>query len=628
MQNSLRTRLTIFFIGLATVPLLLVGVIIAWRSYVVQQEQALDLQSQVARRVAADVSAFIQERESELRLLIDLRGLPRLDREQQTSLLDGLLAYQDVYEELSLFDSQGQELIRLSRLYTTTPDEPGSRAGADEFERPRASGEVYYSSAQYDPVHGEPFMTIAVPLVDLQSGEFIGVLAANFRFKKVWDLLAEARVEGGGLVYVVDAEGRVIAHKNPTVVLQDARFTLPERDGFYAGLDGTEVALASARIQLGEQAFDIVAELPASEALALAIATVYVASAAILVALAVAGVLSLLAARQIVRPIEALSGTAQAISGGDLGRQVLVGGHDEIGKLAGAFNHMTLQLRDLINNLERRVAERTFDLEQANAEISTLNELLKDENMRMTAELDVTRQLQQMLLPTGEELRQVKGVDIAGFMEPAEEVGGDYYDVLQHNGQLKIGMGDVTGHGLESGVVMLMIQTAVRTLLVSDERDPVRFMDVLNRVLHANMRRMAVDKSLTLALLDYQTGRLCLSGQHEQLIVVRQGGQVELVDTMKLGFPVGLVEEIADFVSEVWVELEPGDGIVLYSDGFTEAQNEAKEFYGLGRLCQVVSEHWASSAEEIKEEVVRDARGFIGQQTVYDDLTLLVVKQK
>jgi serine phosphatase RsbU (regulator of sigma subunit) len=566
-------------------------------------------------------------------LLIDLRGLPRLDREQQSSLLEGLLSYQNLYEELSLLDSQGQEQVRVSRLQVTTPKDLRSRAGADEFEGPRASGEIYYSSAQYDPLHGEPFMTIAMPLFDLRSGEFLGVLAADFRFKKVWDLLAEARV-GDSLVYVLDAAGQVIAHENPTVVLQDARFELPERDGFYAGLDGAEVALASERIQLGEQAFDIVAELPASEALALAAATVQVTVVAILLALAVAGILSFVAARQIVRPIKTLSGTAQAISSGDLGRQVPVVGRDEIGKLAGAFNHMTLQLRDLINHLERRVAERTFDLEQANVEISALNERLKDENMRMAAELDVTRQLQQMLLPMDEELACIEGVDIAGFMEPAEEVGGDYYDVLQHNGFVKIGMGDVTGHGLESGVVMLMIQTAVRTLLTSDERDPVRFMDVLNRTLHANMRRMAVDKSLTLVLLDYadceadRTGRVRLSGQHEQLIVVRRGGQVELVDTLDLGFPVGLVAGVAEFVDEISVELEPGDGIVLYSDGFTEAENEAGEYYGLERLCQAVSEHWAGSAEEVKDAVVYDVRSFIGKQTLYDDLTLLVVKQR
>jgi methyl-accepting chemotaxis protein len=106
--------------------------------------------------------------------------------------------------------------------------------------------------------------------------------------------------------------------------------------------------------------------------------------------------------------------------------------------------------------LEIRVQERTVELGKANAAITTLNTQLQAENLRMGAELEVTRKLQHMLLPTTEELHQIADLDIACYMEPADEVGGDYYDVLQHNGQIKIGIGDVTGHGLESGVLMVI----------------------------------------------------------------------------------------------------------------------------------------------------------------------------
>jgi serine phosphatase RsbU (regulator of sigma subunit) len=289
-------------------------------------------------------------------------------------------------------------------------------------------------------------------------------------------------------------------------------------------------------------------------------------------------------------------------------------------------------LRSLANQVGVALTNaRLFEqITQANVEISALNERLKDENLRMEAELDVARQLQQMLLPSDEELRQIEGLDIAGFMEPADEVGGDYYDVLQHDRYLKIGIGDVTGHGLESGVVMLMIQTAVRTLLTSEERDPARFLNILNQILHDNMQRMRVDKSMSLTLLDYHLGQMKLnaSGQHEQMLVVRQEGQVEVMDTVDLGFPLGLEPEIARFVGETSIELQPGDGMVLYSDGITEAENAESKFYGLERLCEVVSTHWAQSAEAIKDAVIADARAFIGEQTVHDDLTLLVVKQK
>jgi serine phosphatase RsbU (regulator of sigma subunit)/DNA-binding LacI/PurR family transcriptional regulator len=261
-------------------------------------------------------------------------------------------------------------------------------------------------------------------------------------------------------------------------------------------------------------------------------------------------------------------------------------------------------------------------------EIRILSEQLRDESLRMRAELAVTQRLQQMLLPTEDELRAIEGLDIAGFMEPAEEVGGDYYDVLKHNGDIKIGIGDVTGHGLESGVVMLMLQTAVRTLLISDEEDPRRFLSILNRLLCDNTERMQVSKSISLALLDYHMGRMAISGQHEQVIVMRKDGRMELEDTMALGLPLGLVGGMADFVQKTSIDLQPEDGIVLYSDGVTEAENEAGELYGLERLCQVVKEHWGERAEEVKDAIVADVRGYIGQQKVHDDITLVVVKQE
>lgn len=283
--------------------------------------------------------------------------------------------------------------------------------------------------------------------------------------------------------------------------------------------------------------------------------------------------------------------------------------------------------RKYSENLERVVAERTSQLASANVEITALNEQLQTENLRMGAELDVTRRLQQMILPTAEELQQIDGLDIACHMQAADEVGGDYYDVLQHNGQVKIGIGDVTGHGLESGVVMVMTQAIVRALLTNGETDPVRFLTAINHVVYANMQRIGSDKNLTLCLLDYADGVVNVSGQHEELIVVRHDGTVEMVDTNDLGFPIGLDAEIADFIGQTTVRLQPGDGIVLYTDGITEADNMADEQYGLERLRKVVRKHWEHSAEAIKDAVVSDVKRYIGEQTRYDDITLVVAKQ-
>jgi serine phosphatase RsbU (regulator of sigma subunit) len=289
-----------------------------------------------------------------------------------------------------------------------------------------------------------------------------------------------------------------------------------------------------------------------------------------------------------------------------------------------------LLYRTLEQKVEERTAQlarRTEQLSQANQEITALNEQLKEENLHMSAELDISRHLQQMLLPKDEELEAIDCLDIAGVMEPAEKVGGDYYDVLQHNGRILFAIGDVTGHGLESGALAIMVQSSIRTLLALNETDPVKWFSALNQMVFHNVQRMNVEKSLTLALIDYQKNQLYLSGQHEEMIVVRQG-KLELIDTVDLGFPVGLDENLADFVNKITVPLNAGDVVVLYTDGITEAENIDKQMYGQKRLCEIIQQHWQQTAQEIREAVIDDVRQFIGEQKVFDDITLLVLKQQ
>ena len=271
---------------------------------------------------------------------------------------------------------------------------------------------------------------------------------------------------------------------------------------------------------------------------------------------------------------------------------------------------MANQLKASLETLEDKVEERTAELAGANEEILALNEKLKAENLRMGAELDVAKQIQQMILPRPEELEQVEGLDIAGFMEPADEVGGDYYDVLQTNDIVTFGIGDVTGHGLESGLLMLMTQTAVRTLQEIRELDPVKFLDTLNRTLYQNVQRMNSDRNLTLAILNYVKGKVSISGQHETS-VVRVDGSIERIDTMDLGLPIGLDDDIADFISHVTVELWPGDGIILYTDGIPEAYNMAKKQYGMERFCEVIGNNWQGSALDVRHAIIDDVRHFI-----------------
>jgi signal transduction histidine kinase/serine phosphatase RsbU (regulator of sigma subunit)/HAMP domain-containing protein len=253
------------------------------------------------------------------------------------------------------------------------------------------------------------------------------------------------------------------------------------------------------------------------------------------------------------------------------------------------------------------------------------------ENERMKTELEVTRRLQQLILPKEPELDNLPHLEIAGFMEAADEVGGDYYDVLQQNDRLLIGIGDVTGHGLESGMLMLMAQAGIRTLWEHEETDVVKFFNSLNRMIYKNAQeRLEVDKNLTLSLLEYQPtptgGVLRISGRHEDILIVR-AGQLERINTGDLGFQVGFVDDIAELVKQIEVPLTAGDVVVLYTDGITEAENPQRQEYGIKRLSEVVVQNWQRPVKEIRQAVIADVRQHIGQQKVFDDMTLVVLKQ-
>ncbi len=301
---------------------------------------------------------------------------------------------------------------------------------------------------------------------------------------------------------------------------------------------------------------------------------------------------------------------------------------DEIGIMARAFNRMAESLYILYTQLEEKVRERTAQLTQANQEIAHLNQKLRADNSRMSAELDLLQQMQSMILPKQEELQGIQDLAIAGFMQPAEEVGGDYYDVLCTDDIVTIGIGDVTGHGLESGILMVMTQTAVRTLKETKEQDPVQFLDILNRTLYQNVQRMQADRDLTLAILNYTQGKLQITGQHEEIIIVRSSGEIERIDTVDLGIPIAFDQDIVEFLDHVFVSLEWGDGVVLYTDGITEAENDRGQSYGIAQLCHTITHHWSLGVEEIKQAILEDFWQFMGDQKPADDITLVVLKRQ
>lgn len=338
-------------------------------------------------------------------------------------------------------------------------------------------------------------------------------------------------------------------------------------------------------------------------------------------AVGICAVLALLFNWMVTRPIVRLAQDVDRVDPArPAARPIAVPGgteNDEIGDLAGALNHLLTAFQSSLTQRDSALAE----------------------NARMGAELDISRRLQRMVLPTRAELDAIAGLDIATHMEPAAEVGGDYYDILPgRDGRVRIGIGDVTGHGLESGVVMLMTQSAVRSLMTREDHDGP-LLGALNRMMFDNLQRMGSDRNLTLALVDYQpltaaaaagdpVGRLRVSGQHEAVLVARADGRLDMIDTIELGMPIGLVDDISGFLADADALLWPGDVVVLYTDGITEAADSANRLFGLERLRQTVRDNRRRPAEDIKQAVLDAVAAHIGGQAIWDDLTLVVLKQR
>ncbi|MCB9759061.1 MAG: PP2C family protein-serine/threonine phosphatase [Alphaproteobacteria bacterium] len=255
---------------------------------------------------------------------------------------------------------------------------------------------------------------------------------------------------------------------------------------------------------------------------------------------------------------------------------------------------------------------------------------LEEENTRLSAELDVAQRIQAMVLPNEDELAAVPGMEIAARMVPATEVGGDLYDVLvQPDGSVCLVIGDVTDHGLRSGVVMLMAQSAVRSALEESGVDLARTLVRANSILYQNVQvrmRDAMSRNLTLSLLHYRDGRLRVAGYHESVIVVRRQGAPEFVKTSGLGTWVGLMDDIDGLLGVEELSLDPGDLVVLYTDGATEAMNPAGEEFGPARIADIVAELRDQPAQAIVDALFQRIHDWMAGAALEDDISLLVAR--
>ena len=250
-----------------------------------------------------------------------------------------------------------------------------------------------------------------------------------------------------------------------------------------------------------------------------------------------------------------------------------------------------------------------------------LEEVIEKE--RMEEELNIARDLQVSMLPV--ECPQIEGFEIAAFSESAREVGGDFYDFIEIGAdKMGVVIGDVTGKSVSGALVMSASRSIFRML--GDEK-----LNVSESMIRANRRTIQDIKSgmfvaLLYAVCEPETRSLsiCSAGQTQPVFRSASSGEATLAETKGDSFPLGILEE-ANY-EETRLQLEPGDSVVLYTDGVVEAMNDNGELFSFDRLIEVVKESESRSAQSLLEEIKSQVNKFAGSAPQHDDITIIVIQ--
>ena len=276
--------------------------------------------------------------------------------------------------------------------------------------------------------------------------------------------------------------------------------------------------------------------------------------------------------------------------------------------------------------LARQFARTNLDLEDQLVQVKQLSaaalehEKVKAENDRRAAELEEARQLQLSMLP--KKLPNLPHLDIAAYMKTASEVGGDYYDFhTSEDGTLTIAIGDATGHGLKAGTLV----SAVKSLFISlayHPDIPHIFMRMSQTLKQMQMRGVF----MAMAMIKYKdrSVNISIAGMPPMMLYRHALQTVERINLT--GLPLGSVTSYR--YREMTTELQPGDALLMLSDGLTELFNPANEMFGEERVEPSFQAAAESSPTEIIARLLADAEQWSNGRALDDDLTLVVLKAK
>jgi serine phosphatase RsbU (regulator of sigma subunit) len=273
------------------------------------------------------------------------------------------------------------------------------------------------------------------------------------------------------------------------------------------------------------------------------------------------------------------------------------------------------EVRQLNKDLENRVAERTEQLKSAMAK----QQQEAQERQRIEQELRVARLIQQTLLPKS--VPALAGYDVSAYYQPANEVGGDFYDFLElDDGQLGLIVGDATGHGMPAAVLMASTRSVLRAVAQRGGTAPGQVLAEANEVLYPDIpSNMFV--TCFYAILDPTEGRLLYANAGHNLPCCRHEGPATELGAR--GMPLGLMPGMR--YEEKEAVLAPGECVLFYSDGLIEAHNPQGEMFGTRRLRSLLTEPPMGGTDLITS-LMEEMKWFTGKRLEQeDDITLVTL---
>jgi phosphoserine phosphatase RsbU/P len=540
------------------------------------------------------------------------RTLPvQLSADKQKQLahhLDIIRAGNDRFLEMEVIDVHGKLLASSSGSVATGVPFPQRSVGLKNV----LEGKEFISNQYISDVFKKHVLDLATPIRD-QKKTIIGALVCQYDLEGDFeDLFRSIKFQRTGYAVVVGSDGRIVAHSDPSRLNQDLS-SYPAVQRGLRGETGSLIAPNEAGVQrffvyrplkspatIDPKFWVLLIEINESEIMhdVLQARRQFLPGTALLAILAVlpAYFISL----SIERPVQSLNEFVQKLQAGQLSERIPIRGKDEIERLGTALNEMAggLQERDRLN--QERIASQKV--------------------MRMAAEI------QMGLLP--KKFPAFPGspeVDVFATVKPALEVGGDLYDFFRlDDNRICFLIGDVSDKGIPAALFMAMVLTAFKISATVNCDSIARVLRTLNRYLiENNESQMFV--TVFAGILDLRTGTIEYSdGGHEPPFIVRHGGGVEMLQK-EGGVALGFMKDYV-FRSGT-IQLDPGDTLLLYTDGVNEAMNGSRQQFKVSAIEETLRTFSNGvAAESIGKTMIRKVEEFVGGAPQSDDITLLVVR--